>query len=1528
MSAAKDRLVQTFRFLKELNELRNPVARDLSHSLQLFWLDEWPAHPFITVRRGDRVEDNEESGEGELEPLIRIRRANLTSCPKPPEALDGWLKPGWQSIEGSAEVLPRRNFSHKEKGSITIAFEDDPKRMTAFEAWLTERANWIDAERPAVAARKLFENVHALWSSLQRESDTLELVLGEGMLNVPSESIRHPVLLQRINLQFDPAGPEFRFDAGTERAELYRALLRLITAVEGRMIAQFDRDLDAAAVEPLGGPSTTGYLRRLVQGLFAADGEFLEDNAGEASAARPTIQRKPVIFVRLRNAGLATTIDHIVEDLEQDGSTPPEGLSRIVGVEAIGPAISTGNSSNHDPSPHQPTVDPDILFSKPANAEQYEIAARLAKAKAVLVQGPPGTGKTHTIANLLGCLLAQGKTVLVTAHTTKALRVLRDKVDDALKSLCLSVLDSDAESQEQLKLAAAVIAARLSATDAPALRRDAGLLRQKRSKLLESEAALLRQLRDARFSEVEEFVIGGEGLNPIEVAKRVQAEESINAWIPQPVRQQNVCPLAEPEIGQLYTTNVVLAAWDEAQLSVRQPLVSEIVPPSDFRLRAAEKAAEGDRAKSHRPELWDVGAVQKVSAGELQDIHQRVKASSVVLGEKQPWLLEVLFAGWAGGNLAETWRDLLKAIEKVVSNAAATDRLLADHDAELPPDAPRESLVATVDEILQYLKDGGLFGLRTRLTRRNWHAFIENCRMDSRAPMFADKLRALRAKAQLEVDRGRLAARWSRLVKSHGGPAIDAIGKRPERTAQAYIPQILECLDWRTIVWQPLITELCAAGFRWQQWLAEHPPVPGDHGELTRLAQAVSGNLAEVIHAQVALIRQRELAASLSKQRTCLAGFPQSEVAGVLLQGQDDWDVETYEEAFHALARLEGLRETYETRIQLVARLQTAAPRWAEAIARRDGPHGNSQPPGDPIAAWRWRQWHDELERRGAVSLSDLQDRLQSIRNELRETAAQIIELETWAAQRERTALQAQQALMGYVQTMRKIGKGTGKRVPDLLRQARALLAIARRAVPVWIMPLSRVYESFDPRETRFDVVIIDEASQSDVTALAALYFGHEHVVVGDNEQVTPDAVGQRLDQVQRLIDTNLQGIPNSELYDGQTSIYDLAEGAFGGVIALREHFRCVPEIIQFSNHLSYNLQIRPLREPISAPVRPALVPHRVTGYRAGNDKTNPVEALEIASLVVACIEDASYGLNESGEPTTFGVISLLGVEQALMIEEILRQRLDAVTFIKHRVLCGNAAQFQGDERDVIFLSMVDGPPDDGQLTLREDGTRGMYKKRYNVAVSRAKNQLWLVHSLDPNVHLKPRDLRRRLIEHVREPEVLMRASDVDGKRTDSVFEKAVLQHLVATGYRVQTQWPVGAYRIDLVVEGQTKRLAVECDGEKWHTPEHVQRDIERQMVLERLGWKFIRIRGSLFFRDPVAAMAPVFVKLDQLGIEPLGQTVPSDPGDLVDRVRRRAEILRQEWEEEADDSAEPSTVPERNSAPIAAPLVKSAPRP
>jgi very-short-patch-repair endonuclease len=961
-------------------------------------------------------------------------------------------------------------------------------------------------------------------------------------------------------------------------------------------------------------------------------------------------------------------------------------------------------------------------------------------------------------------------------------------------------------------------------------------------------------------------------------------------------------------VRQLYATHAVLNISDERQLAVRQPTLADLVSPADFRLLANERAGAASRAKSHRRQFWTEPVTSGCTAKQLQELHQRVRAAAAVLTEKQEWLREVLFAGWVGGDHREAWNDLLASIDALASEAATATRLHRAHGPELPKEKSVEEMAATLDELVNHLENGQSLGLMTRLRRRSWHALIELCRVDGRVPQTLDEFRSLRALARLEERRARFAGRWRRTVESLGGPRVDSLGNSPERAAQGFAAEIRNRLEWRTTVWEPLINELRAVAFRWDDWLSTHEPVPGDHGELARVQRAASEGLADIIEAQAALIRQAELSTALQSQRTYLAGFPQSDAASVLLTAQDEWDADNYEAACRELARLEGLYSACNLRSELLAKLEPCAPTWVLALRTREKVHDSAEAPGDVAAAWRWRQWSQELERRASVSMTDLQERLERTEKDLRSLAAQIIEHETWAAQCERTGLQAKQALMGFVQTIRKIGKGTGKRVPELLRKARELLASARRAVPVWIMPLSRVYESFDPREKKFDVVIIDEASQSDVTALAALYLGCEHIVVGDKEQVTPDAIGQRIDEVTRLIATDLQGIPNNHLYDGQTSIYDLAETAFGGVVALREHFRCVPEIIQFSNHLSYNNAIRPLREPFSTPVRPALIPHRVQGFRGERGKTNEIEAQEIASLVVACLGDPAYERNHFGDPTTFGVISLLGEEQALLIENILRRRLTPDVFARHRLLCGKAAQFQGDERDVIFLSMIDGPPDDGQLKMLDAGPKDLFKKRYNVAVSRARNQLWIVHSVDMNRHLKNGDLRRRLLAHAHDPDALLREMEAQGHRTDSPFEKAVMQRLIAAGYRVRSQWLVGAYRIDLVVEGRNRKLAVECDGEKWHTPDQLQNDLERQAILERLGWIFVRVRGSVFFRNPDAAMAPVFARLDHLEIEALGPASESEKeaaSPLIERIRRSAEAVRARWLAEETASME-----------------------
>jgi Cdc6-like AAA superfamily ATPase len=105
----------------------------------------------------------------------------------------------------------------------------------------------------------------------------------------------------------------------------------------------------------------------------------------------------------------------VLEDLETREELPG-ALVNIVGVELLG---SESVAAESTPALDLPVPADDVLLSKPANAEQARIAQRLATHGSVLVQGPPGTGKSHTIANLIGHLLAQAKSVVVTAETTK-----------------------------------------------------------------------------------------------------------------------------------------------------------------------------------------------------------------------------------------------------------------------------------------------------------------------------------------------------------------------------------------------------------------------------------------------------------------------------------------------------------------------------------------------------------------------------------------------------------------------------------------------------------------------------------------------------------------------------------------------------------------------------------------------------------------------------------------------------------------------------------------------------------------------------------------------------------------------------------------------------------------------------------------------------------------------------------------------------------------------------------------------------
>ena len=327
-------------------------------------------------------------------------------------------------------------------------------------------------------------------------------------------------------------------------------------------------------------------------------------------------------------------------------------------------------------------------------------------------------------------------------------------------------------------------------------------------------------------------------------------------------------------------------------------------------------------------------------------------------------------------------------------------------------------------------------------------------------------------------------------------------------------------------------------------------------------------------------------------------------------------------------------------------------------------------------------------------------------------------------------------------------------------------------------------------------------------------------------------------------------------------SLYDISRQKFPDLVILSEHFRSLPPIISFSNERYYGGQMVPLRDrppaPGWQPVGTVFVPD---GYRDGRDINEP-EALAVADLIAEFCEEPSY------DSMTFGVVTLLGTAQAQRIQELLLDRLGPEVLEERELRVGQPPSFQGDERDVVILSLV---VDKGEGRRVGPMTSNQGEQGLNVAATRAKNQMWVVHSIEAD-DFPAGDPRAALIRHCQDPVALDVSFGNLEQRCDSVFEKDVLRAILAKGFRrVRTQHKVGNYRIDIVVEGVESRLAVECDGDAWHGPDRWDDDRIRQQKLERAGWTFERIRGSAFYRDPQRALEPLWARLEELGIEPGG---------------------------------------------------------
>ena len=671
-------------------------------------------------------------------------------------------------------------------------------------------------KRRTLDAGDLFSKLFDLYGRLERDTDGYELVLTDGLLSWQTNfEIYHPVLSTTLTLRFDASVPEFIISETGSGTDFNYSLFSNVEGIDGTLIGRMRAEVTELGLHPLGNGATPGFLRSIPTRL-SKDGQYVGERDPGKPTSIPIIGRLPAIVLRKRTSGLAQAISAVVEAIKNGGEIPIP-LVNIVGVDEA-PRHATDEAE-----PYSRIVDANadetVLFTKPANAEQLMIARALSREDGVLVQGPPGTGKTHTIANLLGHLLAQGKTVLVTSQTSRALKVLKDKVTPKLQALCVSVIDT-VEDDAVLKASIDGIVERIGFSDESGLQRDIDQFERRRLNLITTLRGLKSQLKTARLDEHIDIVVGGQPIHPSEAAKVVAAGIGTNDWIPSPVSLGSTLPLPIGELTRLYATNEEVSQNEELTIKSDLPDLKDLMPPSEFKELVEEYRSLEKLDLSKGQHLWQEPADEWRPSEALESTYTTVSDLLRIIDRAPAWATKLVEVGLVASDVA-LWQTLISDIEAFHADTAEAKALLIAYQPETAKRLDSERAQVIYETLAAEVKrTGKVPGFIALIGHADWKIAMEESRVEGDVrPKTAEQFYALAAKAGLERRQRQLIRRWSNQVVSMGGPElaeaefVDA--------AMRQLPAMRMALSWADTHWQRGLTSLQLVGLNWAGVLDE-----------------------------------------------------------------------------------------------------------------------------------------------------------------------------------------------------------------------------------------------------------------------------------------------------------------------------------------------------------------------------------------------------------------------------------------------------------------------------------------------------------------------------------------------------------------------------------------------------------------------------------------------------------------------------------------------------------------------------------
>lgn len=1044
-----------------------------------------------------------------------------------------------------------------------------------------------------------------------------------------------------------------------------------------------------------------------------------------------------------------------------------------------------------------------------ADSSQQRAMLAVRKEYPLVIEGPPGTGKSQTITNIIADALSEDKTVLFVSEKMAALEVVKSRLESVeLGHFCLELHSHKTAKTEFVRSLARSLAMEAAPPDPEDDKRLRRL--EELSRRLGQYAALLHEpvppLNKTPFQAIDALV-------------EAQEAELIRVDIPD---------IESVTDGQYTELLRVLQEFAEARRVTG--------PPSEHPYRGCgltrtgrttrdELAPSLSTAAEHLSKLEEqagalAGEVGFASPGSFADVALLIEGAQVVAGS--PGTEEAVLQNNRWNELSADVEELLKTGSKYSSlQAHVSDKVLS---RALEDDLKRE-----LEDCEHYLSDGLRFfkwsywKLRGELKRCLQPSFRPDDGMKGTLSVLKQAQRARNLRLQLEdqeeMGRELFGSKWQ-------GPQSDWVTLR-------------EFAEWVVQVRQYALKEaLTARGME----LAAHGGLPSasintqarelqEQLEITRRALRELGNLAELDAAESGIDPSAEaliasVSARLEEMQTNLGSL-------------GDW-----------------------TRLQAAyQRLRKGATGpFIEDAMRRDLA-------GETVlGSFRrvfLRHWLDfVMEERPVLGSfrADLhENRIQEFR--------QLDRLSKYIARRRARArlLDRRQNLLSddlghQLQIVQREARKS-RRIRPVRKLLREAPAVIQRINPCFMMSPLSVAQYVDPNVMKFDLVVFDEASQiTPADAVGSVIRGDQLVVVGDSKQLPPtDFFSVQVEESDDL-DPDVDDV--MVIHDDLESILDEVSTAGVSSLRLKWHYRSEDEsLIRFSNEEFYAedpLYTFPSVERKGS--ARGLQFEYLPDARYDGGGVNHAEARAIADAVVQHIQET---------PELSLGVGTFGIKQQTLIQDELDTRRREIPSIEHFFARGDEEKFfvknleniQGDDRDVIFLSVTYGP-DQAGVIRRNFGPINNANgwRRLNVITTRAKKCLRIFSSMrgdDIDVSggvAQGVTLLHRYLKYAETGQYPTR--DIGNAEPDSEFERQVIRVLEERGYQVVPQVGEAGYRVDIgVLDRQNPGrfiCGVECDGASYHSAATVRdRDRLRQQVLELRGWTIHRVWSTDWFHDP-----------------------------------------------------------------------------